>query len=98
MGRSTALEASGPIRVMHLLLKFGFGGSEGGVLKLANGFDRALVQPSICSALPADTIKQRLAPDVPLFEVGRRNGNDLGFVVRLYRLLRRERPHVLHTH
>ena len=95
---STAVPAAGPVRVMHLLLKFGFGGSEGGVLKLANGFDRSRVQPSICSALPADTIKQRLAADVPLFEVGRRSGNDPSFVIRLYRLLRRERPHVLHTH
>jgi sugar transferase (PEP-CTERM/EpsH1 system associated) len=98
MRRSSAEGTVGPVRVMHLLLKFGFGGSEGGVLKLANGFDRARVLPSICSALPADTIKQRLAADVPLFEVGRRSGNDLGFVFRLYRLLRRERPHVLHTH
>jgi sugar transferase (PEP-CTERM/EpsH1 system associated) len=86
------------LRVMHLLLKFGFGGSEGGVLKLANGFDRTRVLPSICSALPPDTIRLKLAADVPLFEVGRSAGNDLGFVRRLYRLLRRERPHVLHTH
>lgn len=87
-----------PLRVMHLLLKFGFGGSEGGVLKLANGFDRSQIQPSICSCLPADAIKRKLAPDVRLFEMNRRSGNDLGFVARLWQLLRRERPHVLHTH
>jgi sugar transferase (PEP-CTERM/EpsH1 system associated) len=33
-----------------------------------------------------------------LFELDRRGGNDPRFVLQLYRLLRRERPHVLHTH
>src|SRR5690606_38208675 len=38
------------------------------------------------------------APDVPVFELQRRPGNDLRFVRDLYRLFRRERPHVVHTH
>jgi sugar transferase (PEP-CTERM/EpsH1 system associated) len=83
---------------MHLVLKLGFGGSEAGVLKLANGLDRSRVRPSICSCLPPDSIKGRLKADVPLFEMNRRRGNDLRFVARLWRLLRRERPDILHTH
>jgi sugar transferase (PEP-CTERM/EpsH1 system associated) len=35
---------------------------------------------------------------VRFFELGRRQGNDPGLVLRLTRLLRHERPHILHTH
>lgn len=95
-GDSSAPEV--PIRVMHLLHTFGVGGMEVGITKLVNSLDRARVASSICSCCPGDTLKQRLHPDVPLFEFGRRPGNDPVFVAQLYRLLRKERPHVLHTH
>jgi sugar transferase (PEP-CTERM/EpsH1 system associated) len=87
-----------PLRVMHLMLKLGFGGSEAGVLKLVNGFDRSRIRPSICSCLRADSIKGHLKSDVSLFEMNRARGNDLRFVANLWRLLRRERPDILHTH
>jgi sugar transferase (PEP-CTERM/EpsH1 system associated) len=87
-----------PVRVMHLVHRLTFAGMEAGVLKLANGFDRAVVHPSICSCCPADFIKERLRSDVALFEMNRRAGNDIGFVMKLARLLRTERPDILHTH
>jgi L-malate glycosyltransferase len=84
---------------MHLILKLAFAGLEGGVLKLANGFNRRVIQPSVCSCWPADLVKQHLRADVPLFEMDRRrSGNDPVFVFKLAALLRRERPDVLHSH
>jgi glycosyltransferase involved in cell wall biosynthesis len=84
---------------MHLTLRLGYGGAELGLIKLANGHDRQKIVPSICSCAPADTVKDRLLPDVRLFEFNRRrDGNDLGFVLQLWRLLRQERPDILHTH
>jgi sugar transferase (PEP-CTERM/EpsH1 system associated) len=35
---------------------------------------------------------------VPIFELKRRPGNDPGLIWAISRLLRRERPHILHTH
>src|SRR5688572_26512992 len=87
-----------PVRVMHLLHTFGVGGMEVGITKLVNALDRSRVVSSICSCCPGDSLKERLAPGVQLFEFNRRNGNDPLLVGRLVRLLRRERPDVLHTH
>jgi sugar transferase (PEP-CTERM/EpsH1 system associated) len=83
---------------MHLLHTFGVGGMEVGITKLVNSLDPGRVSSSICSCCPGDSLKQRLRPDIPLFEFNRRPGNDPVLVAQLYRLLRRERPHVLHTH
>ncbi len=87
-----------PVRVMHLLHTFGVGGMEVGITKLVNALDSSRVRSSICSCCPGDSLKERLRPDVELYEFNRRRGNDPALVVQLYRLLKRERPHVLHTH
>ncbi len=88
-----------PLKVMHVVFEFSLGGMEGGVLKLVNQFDRRSIASSICSCRPADSMKHRLEPDVALHEMNRKQfGNDPAFVVSLARLLRRERPDILHTH
>jgi sugar transferase (PEP-CTERM/EpsH1 system associated) len=71
---------------------------EVGIAKLVNGLDPARVTSSICSSVPEDSLKERLRPGVKLFELDRRNGNDPYLVAALYRLFKRERPHVVHTH
>ncbi|MGQ0734892.1 MAG: glycosyltransferase [Acidobacteriota bacterium] len=87
-----------PVHVMHVVHRFGVGGMEVGITKLVNALDRARVVSSIASCCPADGLKKRLRPDIPLYEFNRRRGNDPVLVAQFYRLLRRERPHVLHTH
>lgn len=86
------------VRVMHLVHTFGVGGMEVGVTKLVNALDGSRVASSICSCCPGDSLKLRLNAGVELFELKRRKGNDPALVGRIYRLLRREQPHVLHTH
>lgn len=88
----------GRVRVMHLVFMLRTGGMELGVVKLVNRLNRSRIASSICSCKPADGVKARLAADVPLFELNRRHGNDPWLVAQLWRLLKRERPHVLHTH
>jgi len=87
-----------PVRVMHLVHTYGVGGMEVGITKLVNALDRTRVTSSICSCCPGDSLKNRLDAEIPLFELNRKPGNDPKLVVELYRLLKRERPHVLHTH
>lgn len=91
--------AVGPIRVMHLVFTLGPGGMEHGVVKIVNGLDPSRVVSSICSTTPADRqMCAQLHGGVPVFALNRRKGNDPGIVWAIARLLRRERPHVLHTH
>jgi sugar transferase (PEP-CTERM/EpsH1 system associated) len=87
-----------PLRVMHLLHTFGVGGMEVGITKLVNSLDRSRIASSICSCRPGDSLKQRLRPDIPLYEFNRREGNDPRLVVQLVRLFRAKRPDVIHTH
>jgi sugar transferase (PEP-CTERM/EpsH1 system associated) len=91
-------DSPAPLRVMHLTYKFGVGGMEVGIAKLVNGLDPARIDSSICSSVPGDSLKERLRPGVRLFELNRRSGNDPAFVSHLYRLFKREKPHVVHTH
>lgn len=86
------------VRVMHVVFAFHPGGMELGVLKLVNGLDPRTVRSAVCSTRPARELGSLLAPHVPLFELRRRDGNDPRLVWQLYRLFRRERPHIVHTH
>ena len=86
------------VRVMHVVFAFHPGGMELGVLKLVNGLDSRRISSSVCSTCPARELAPLLVPHVPLFELRRREGNDLRLVWELNRLFRRERPHIVHTH
>jgi len=90
--------AAAPLRVMHVLFRLQAGGMEYGVIKVVNGLDRARISNSICSTTPADGVKKLLRRDVRLYECHRRPGNDPSLVLQLYRVFRRERPHIVHTH
>ena len=92
------LGRTGPLRVMHLLHTFGVGGMEVGITKLVNGLDPSRVASSICSTRPADSLKDRLRPGIPLFEFNRRKGNDPLLIGQLVRLFREQKPDVIHTH
>jgi sugar transferase (PEP-CTERM/EpsH1 system associated) len=98
VGAAVQARATGPVRVMHVVYTLRTGGMEMGVVKLVNGLDTTRVRSSICSTTPAGEIKALVNPSVPVFELSRRAGNDLSIVPALYRLFRRERPHVVHTH
>lgn len=83
---------------MHVMHELRFGGMELGVVKLVNAMDRSRIANSICSCRPATSAKARLASDIPLYELKRRDGNDPLLIGRLARLMRQVRPHVVHTH
>ena len=88
-----------PVHVMHVVYALQPGGMELGVVKVVNGLDRARVRSSICSTVSATrSVRDLVSSDVPVFELQRRPGNDPRLVAELYRLFRRERPDVVHTH
>ena len=90
--------AGSSIRVMHVVYRLQAGGMEFGVVKLVNGLRGSRIDSSICSTTPAGEVKALVHPDARIFELRRREGNDPRLVWELYRLFRRERPHIVHTH
>jgi sugar transferase (PEP-CTERM/EpsH1 system associated) len=83
---------------MHVVFRLHPGGMEHGVVKLVNGLPLPQVQSSICATSPGGSLRELVRPEVPVFELRRRDGNDPVLVWRLYRLFRRERPDIVHTH
>jgi len=83
---------------MHLLPQLRLGGMENGVITLVNGMDAGRFQSSICSFEPPDEIQGRVKSSVPLHVLHRRSGNDPLLPLRLARVMRRQRPHVVHSH
>jgi sugar transferase (PEP-CTERM/EpsH1 system associated) len=83
---------------MHVVYSLEPGGMEFGVVKLVNGLDRSRVESAVCATSPGGPLRSLVADHVPVFELSRRRGNDPKLVWDLFRLFRRERPHLVHTH
>jgi sugar transferase (PEP-CTERM/EpsH1 system associated) len=86
-----------PIHVMHLMYRLQAGGMELGVVKVVNGLHPSIAS-SICSTTPATEVKALVNREVPIYELNRRVGNDPRLIWALYRLFRRTRPDIVHTH
>ena len=88
-----------PLRVVHIINVLALGGMEYNVLKVVNRLDRARFTATICSLLtPVPAARALVAPDVTVWEFKRRDGLELGLILRLARRLRRARIDVVHTH
>ncbi len=89
----------GPIRVMHVLHRIALGGTEYGVIKVANNLDPRLFAPSICSLRVASReATAELKPGVRLHDMLRQTVLDAGLFLDLWRLFRAERVDVVHSH
>jgi sugar transferase (PEP-CTERM/EpsH1 system associated) len=83
---------------MHVLYALQPGGMELGVVKVVNGLDARRVRSSILSTRAAGDLRHLLSPEVALYELSRRGGNDPKLVWQMYRLFRETRPDIIHTH
>ena len=87
-----------PIRVLHVLLSLEPGGLENGVVNVINRLDPARFESSVCCLKRAGEFARRIEdPRVVVHEMDWRGGNDPRLALRLAALLRRTRPHVVHT-
>jgi sugar transferase (PEP-CTERM/EpsH1 system associated) len=84
---------------MHLIHQLGTGGAENGIINLLNHINKEFFETSICAFVGNGTQTARLDQRViRLFELDKRAGNDFTLPIRLWRLCRKWRPHILHTH
>ncbi len=87
-----------PPLVAHVIYSLSTGGLENGLVNILNRFPVGRYRHAIICITSADDFSRRItAPDVQLFQLHKREGHDLGFYLRLWRLLRQLRPDIVHS-
>lgn len=88
----------GPALIAHVVYHFGTGGMENGMVNLFNRLPADLYRHAVISLTDHTGFRQRIQRgDVEFHDLGKRPGHDISWVPRLYRLLRRLRPAIVHT-
>lgn len=84
--------------VVHVVFRFDYGGLENGVVNLINWMPAEAFRHAVIALTETTEFRRRLQKEgVDVHALGKRSGKDLGAYVRLYRLLRKLRPTILHT-
>ncbi len=90
-----------PLKVLYLIRSLGAGGAERQLVTLVNRLDRRRFMPAVALFYDEGPLRRDLAAagDVARYFLDKRGRWDLaGFLGRLARLIRRERPDVLHCY
>jgi sugar transferase (PEP-CTERM/EpsH1 system associated) len=84
--------------IAHIMFRFDYGGLENGVVNVVNGLPEQSFRHVIIALTEASDFKQRLKrADVPVYTLNKKPGKDPSAYFRLYSLLRKLRPTVVHT-
>jgi sugar transferase (PEP-CTERM/EpsH1 system associated) len=83
--------------VVHVVFRFDYGGLENGVCNLVNALRNAPLRHIVISLTEATEFRNRLHGNVKVYALGKKPGKDFGAYLRLYRLLRKLRPQIVHT-
>ncbi|MDJ0710580.1 MAG: TIGR03088 family PEP-CTERM/XrtA system glycosyltransferase [Woeseiaceae bacterium] len=87
-----------PPLVAHIIYRLGVGGLENGLVNLINSMPvTAYRHVIICLAGYTEFAERIARDDVEIFDLQKKPGKDLACYVRLFRLLRRLRPQIVHT-
>lgn len=87
-----------PPLVVHLIYSLGMGGMENGLVNIINRAPPGRYRHAIVCLTRSSAFAARLtAPGVEIYELDKKPGHDLGMTWRLFRLLRRLRPAVIHS-
>lgn len=87
------------IRVIHLLHQLGIGGAENGVVNIVNHIDGDRFATAICAFARHDFYPERVNEQkTKIFNLGKTKGNDLKIPIKLKKIFREWKPHIIHTH
>lgn len=84
--------------IAHVVFRFDYGGLENGIVNIVNALPAGEFDHAIIALTEATQFAARIRrPDVRVYGLHKRPGNDLRCYVRLWRLLRELRPAIVHT-
>jgi len=84
--------------IAHVIYRLGTGGLENGLVNLVNWLPRERFRHAVvCLAGSTDFARRIQRPDVAIYSLDKRPGKDVRAYARLWRLLRRLQPDLVHT-
>lgn len=83
--------------IVHIVFRFDYGGLENGVTNLINSLSGGSLRHAVIALTEATEFSHRLNADVQVFALGKQPGKNPAAYYRLYKLLRKLRPAVVHT-
>lgn len=89
------------MKILHLTLDFGDGGAEKFIVYLSNKQEIEGNDVSVCSfwdIRPKDYFQNQLNPQIKFHTLNKRRGLDIRIFYKLYHLLKKCDPDVIHTH
>src|SRR5688572_9277974 len=86
-----------PPLIAHVIFRLDTGGLENGLINLINRMPAARFRHVIICLTEYSNFRARIERDVPVFALHKRPGNSPTMHWKLWRLLRRLRPDVVHT-
>ncbi|WFP50719.1 TIGR03088 family PEP-CTERM/XrtA system glycosyltransferase [Methylomonas sp. EFPC3] len=90
-------EAKPPL-IVHIIYRLGVGGLENGLVNIVNKLPATRYRHAIICLTESTDFSQRICrPDVEIFELHKRPGQDWSSFRSVYRLLKQLRPAIVHT-
>lgn len=87
-----------PPLICHIIHRLDYGGLENGLVNLINHLPADRYRHAIVALTVATEFCRRIQrEDVPVIEIGKRDGKDPSAYVRVWRALRELRPQIVHT-
>lgn len=86
-----------PPLIVHIIYRLGVGGLENGLVNLINNMPAGTYRHAIVCLKDATDFQQRLTRDVAVYPLNKKEGQDWGAFVRLYKLLKQLKPAIVHT-
>ena len=91
------MTADAPPIVVHIVFRLDYGGLENGVVNILRGLADGELRHIVVALTEATEFAKRLPSGVDVHTIGKQPGKDPRAYVRLYRLLRRLKPGIVHT-
>ena len=86
------------IRIAHIIYRLDYGGLENGLVNLVNRLPVNEFHHTVICITNYTEFRERIArPDVDVFELNKKSGKDPAYYFRLWKLLRKIKPNIVHT-